>query len=142
MDRKESADYNYGEISVGMTTEFEKRIAEEDIRKFAELTGDFNPLHVDKEYAKKTEFKGNIAHGMLAASLFSTLLGMYCPGRKNIYLSQTLNFRKPVKPNSLLKIKGEITGKTESLKLLTIKTSISCGGEVLIDGEAKVKVRE
>ena len=90
---KKAAYLNYHDVKVGDIHEFEKQITRQDIDIFAELTGDFNPLHTDKSYGKKSKFGNNIVHGMLAGSLFSTLIGMYCLGEKSLYLSQNLNFK-------------------------------------------------
>lgn len=135
-------DYSYDEIKVGQEFEFKRIITGEDINDFAKLTGDFNPLHCDEEYTKNTQFKRRIAQGMLAGSLFSTLVGMVCPGKRNLYLSQSLNFKKPLYPGSELLVKGEVKDKTDSIRMVRIKTEIICEGSVVITGEAKVKVVE
>jgi len=136
----EMNDYNYDEIEMGNMFEFKRILTIEDIDSYAKLTGDFNPLHCDEEYAKNTSFKGRIAHGMLAGSLFSTLLGMMCPGKKNLYLSQDLNFKKPIYPNTSLIVRGEIIDKIDSIKVLVIKTQIIFENSIMVDGLAKVKV--
>jgi len=136
----ELRDYNYEEIEIGKTFGFERVLSQEDIRSFSRLTGDLNPLHCDENYAKTTQFKGNIVHGMLAGSLFSTLVGMLCPGKKNLYLSQTLNFKKPIYPNSKLIVRGTIKQKIDSLKMIIIKTEVIIEGEIIINGEAQVKL--
>lgn len=133
-------DYNYGDIYKGHKFQFKKYISINDIDSFARLIGDFNPLHCDDIYAKTTQFKNRVVHGMLIGSLFSTLLGMICPGKKNLYLSQTLNFRKPVYPESELIVKGIIKEKSDSLKILTIGTEIIYKGSIVVNGEAKVKI--
>jgi len=130
--------YKFEEINVGKTFEFKHHISEESINTFANLVGDFNPLHIDEKFAKNTFYNGKISHGMLAASLFSSLLGMHCPGRDNIILSLSIKFKKPVRPNSNLTVRGIIISKVESLKILTIRTSILDNLDNLIEGEAKV----
>lgn len=136
----ELKDYNYDEIEITKTFEFKRILTQEDMENFSKLTGDFNPLHCDENYAKNTFFKKNIVHGMLAGSLFSTLVGMICPGKKNLYLSQTLNFKKPIYPNSELTVKGTIQQKIDSLKILVVKTEIIVNEEIVIDGQANVKL--
>ena len=86
----------FSEIKPGDTYSFERILTTGDIRAFAQLSGDFNPLHTDAHYAKRASFRTNIAHGMLLAGLFSRLIGMYCPARGSLYLSQSLEFRNPV----------------------------------------------
>ena len=104
-------DYKYEEINIGDTFGFNKVLTVQDVDKYADLTGDYNPLHCDKEYALSTEFKNRVVHGMLAGSLFSTLVGMICPGKKNLYLTQTLRFKLPIYPGSNLAVRGEVLKK-------------------------------
>lgn len=84
------------ELKIGDTASFAKTITDVDVKMFAGITGDFNPVHINKEFAKTTMFKDRIAHGMLVASLFSTVLGTQLPGEGAIYLGQELKFTKPV----------------------------------------------
>ncbi len=133
-------EYTYDEIDVGKVFEFERHVTKIDVKDFAELTGDFNPLHLDEDYAKTTQFSGKIVHGMLIGSFFSTLLGMVCPGKKNLYLSQSLNFKKPVSIDSVLIVRGTIKKKIESMNVIIIKTEILCKDKIVVDGEAMVKV--
>ncbi len=135
------ASYNkYSEINIGDVHEFEKVITKEDIETFAGLTGDYNPLHVNEDFAKNTSFKKNVVHGMLAGSLFSTLVGMYCPGRDNLYLAQSLNFVKPIFPGDRILVRGTIKNKIDAVKMILMKTEILKDSAVVINGEAKVKV--
>ena len=127
-------------IEVGREYAFTRAISPEDIAIFARLTGDNNPLHTNPVYGAESPFGKNIAHGMLAGSLFSTLVGMHCPGEKSLYVSQTLNFKKPIFPGDMLTVKGTIVAKNESIRLVTLKTEILKDDVVMITGEAKVKV--
>jgi len=123
-------------FKVGDTAEMSKTVTEEDIDLFAEVTGDRNPVHVSREFAEKTRFGERIAHGMLSAGLISAVIGMKLPGPGCLYLSQTLNFRGPVK------IGDEITARVEvaeviSEKRLRLKTEcFNQRSETVIDGEA------
>lgn len=135
-------DYTYDQIEMGKVFQFEKILTSEEINQFSEITGDKNPLHVDEDYARTTSFKSRICQGMLVASLFSSLFGMVCPGKKNLYLSQTLNFKKPVRINSKLIIKGTVKQKIDALRIIFVKTEIFCNGEVMIDGDAKIQLME
>lgn len=85
---------NYADIMVGTIYEFERSINENDIMTFAELSGDFNPLHVDKEFGRKSRFKNNVVHGMLAGSLFSTLIGIVLPRGKQFILEPVPQFQR------------------------------------------------
>ncbi len=133
-------DYNYEEINPGEVFQFNKVLTVEDIDNYAKLTGDHNPLHCDEEYARSTEFENRVVHGMLAGSLFSTLVGMVCPGKKNLYLTQSLKFKAPIYPNSELIVKGTIVKKIDSLKVVVINTEIVVNGETVIEGQAQVKL--
>ena len=123
-------------FKVGDTAEMSKTVTEEDIDLFAKVTGDRNPVHVSREFAEKTRFKERIAHGLLSAGLISAVIGMKLPGPGCLYLSQTLNFRGPVK------IGDEITARVEvaeviSEKRLRLKTEcFNQRSETVIDGEA------
>lgn len=111
-------------------------------RSFVKLTGDKNPLHLDEAYARKTEFGQTIVHGMLLGSFFSTLVGMLCPGKNVLYLSQDLRFRNPLKFGHMVTVAGVVTAKYDASKIMDIKTTIKDKqGTVIVDGLAKVKVR-
>jgi 3-hydroxybutyryl-CoA dehydratase len=133
-------DLNYSDIRVGHVFEFKRTLSEEDVKNFAKLTGDFNPLHCNEEYAKSTKFKKRVVHGMLAASLFSTLLGMVCPGKKNLYLTQTLKFQRPIFLDSDLTVRGTVKDKIDGLNIIVIDTEIIVNAVVVIQGEARVKI--
>ena len=109
---------------------------------FAKLSGDFNPLHMDEDYALNTNFEKRVCHGMLLASFFSQLVGMYLPGKNSLYFSQSLNFRNPCFVDDEVIIAGDITEKKSNTRIITIKTTISRGTTIIIDGTAKVIVRE
>lgn len=131
---------NYEDIRVGDIFSFEKLIDSELVNKFADLSEDKNPLHIDESYAKKTKFGGRIAHGMLLSSFFSALVGMLCPGEKSLYLSQTLNFRKPVALNTKVIVEGRVTAKSDAARLIELETKIkNLVGEVMVDGLARVR---
>lgn len=84
------------DFEVGQHVTFTKTFTEDDLRRFIEITGDVNPLHVDDEFASRTLFGRRVLHGMLTASIFSTMVGMLLPGTGAIYRSQTLTFLLPV----------------------------------------------
>lgn len=130
-------------IKLGQTAQFEIKIDEMTLNDFAKLSGDYNPLHMDDDYAKKTKFGKRVCHGMLLASYLSRLIGMYLPGKNALYFSQTLNFRLPCFIGDQIMIKGEVIEKHETTKIITLKTTIvNQTGKCLIDGLAKVLVRQ
>lgn len=138
----ECKEYTFEEIAVGQTFEFGQLVDAQMVDSFAELSGDRNPLHVDEQYAAATDFGHRIVHGMLLASLFSKLLGMYCPGKRCLYLSQDLKFKHPVAIGTTVVVKGEVVQKIDAMQVLDIKTTIEDeSGTVVVSGTAKVKVR-
>lgn len=141
-EQKKAQKLEYSDIQVGTVHCFERTISREDVLAFAKLTGDFNPLHTDEAFGEKSRFKGNIVHGMLAGSLFSALVGMLCPGEKSLYLAQSLQFKNPVFPGDKVLVKGTVTYKNDSVRIITLNCEILVGGVVAVTGEAKVGVRE
>lgn len=135
-------DLKFEQIKVGDVFSFRKLISNELIDGFADLVGDYNPLHMDAVYAKENGFEGRLAHGLLVGSLFSTLVGMLCPGRRALYLSQSLNFKKPVVAGREVLIRGEVLDKFESTRIIKLKTLVYDQKNVIaMTGEALVKVR-
>ena len=131
--------YTFDSINIGINHEFKITITEKIVSDFSVISGDFNPLHMDENYAIKTKFKKRICHGMLLASFFSRLVGMYLPGESALYFSQSLNFISPCFINDKIIVKGEIIDKNHSTKIITVKTSIiNQKNELILDGEAKV----
>ncbi|MFA6536535.1 MAG: MaoC family dehydratase [Candidatus Paceibacterota bacterium] len=135
--------FSYQDLKIGDEFSFERKIEEVDVKGFADLSGDYSPLHTDPTYAKSSEFGERIVHGMFLGSLFSTLIGMLVPGEKALYLSQDLKFVKPVLIGETVFVEGRITSKTDALKIITLQTEIkNQKGEVAVSGTARVKVRE
>ena len=133
---------SFKEMKLGLKKSFEIEITDSLVNSFAELSGDFNPLHTNKDYAISNGFENKICHGMLLGSFFSQLIGMYLPGKNSLYFSQTLNFRNPCFIDDNITIEGEIIEKKSNIKLIVIKTTIhNQDGECLIDGIGKVIVR-
>ena len=133
---------DFAEIKIGMEKKFTIEITESMIENFANLSGDYNPLHMDEDYAKTTSFKKRVCHGMLLSSFFSKLVGMYLPGQNALYLAQSLKFPKPCFINEKVTIAGKIISKSESTQIITLKTTIvNESGEYLVDGDAKVLLR-
>lgn len=134
----------FDDLRVGDEASFEETINAELVEKFGELSGDKNPLHFVENYAKRTEFGRPIAHGMIAGMFFSRLVGMYLPGRYALYLSQQLNFHKPIYFGTEAVVNGRIVQKIDALRVVRIKTEISGKGtkQLLVSGEAVVKLLE
>ncbi|GAB4306934.1 MAG: MaoC family dehydratase [Myxococcota bacterium] len=129
----------YSEIEIGRTATFAKTISEHDVYAFAGITGDFNPVHINAEYAKGTRFGERVAHGMLAASLISTVLGTILPGPGTIYLGQELKFTAPVKIGDTVTIRIEATEKRDDKRIVKFKTQAFNQEErMVLDGVATV----
>jgi 3-hydroxybutyryl-CoA dehydratase len=125
------------QMEIGDKASFTKTVTEADVVNYAGVTGDFNPAHINEEYAKKTMFKGRIAHGMLGAGFISAVLGTKLPGPGAIYISQDLQFTAPVKINDTVTATAEVIEKDEEKNKVTIKTTCKNQEEkVVIKGEA------
>lgn len=129
-------------VRVDDVFEVDRTFTRDDVLAFAELSGDFSPLHVDSTYAAGTEFGGCVIHGILLASLFSQLVGMRVPGKPALYLGQDLVFRKPVRVGESVRATARVTGKSEATRTLMLATEIrTSDGKLAVSGSAKVKVR-
>ena len=134
-------EYTFDEIDIGLTKEFQITITESMVNNFANISGDFSPIHIDEEYAKSTIFQKRIVHGMLLAFL-SRMQGMYLPGKHALYFSQNLEFRNPCFINDKIKISSIVVDKSESTKILKIESKITNqNNKLLLHGIGKVIVR-
>ena len=128
-------------LKVGDAAEVSKTITDDDVRAFAELTGDRNPVHLDESYASTTRFGRRIAHGMLGASLISTVLASELPGRGTIYLSQTLRFTAPVYLGDTVTARVTVKHVRDDKPVVTLETvCTNQRGERVVEGEAVVLV--
>lgn len=132
--------YFFEDLEVGMEASFAKTVSEADIQSFAEVTGDKNPVHLDPDYAAKTIFKGTIAHGMLSAGYISAVFGMEMPGPGAIYVSQTLNFRAPVRRGDKVVAKVRVLELYPSKRRARFECICSVDGKVVVEGEAVLMV--
>ena len=139
----ESTEAKLSNLHIGQKVEFTEVISESMVEEFAKLSGDYNPHHIDESYAKKTRFKKRICHGMLLASFFSKLTGMYLPGKGSLYLSQSLNFIAPAFIDDEVTVEGEIVKISHSTGIVTVKTKITKENTIhLITGSAKIIILE
>ena len=128
-------------LKVGDKASRSKTFTEDDVKQFAGVSTDKNPIHLDAEYAKNTIFKQRIVHGMLVGSLFSGILGCDMPGEGTIYLGQTLSFKAPVPLNEQVTATVEVISIREDKPIATFKTTcVDSSGKVVIEGEATVRV--
>ncbi|ALC86911.1 MULTISPECIES: MaoC family dehydratase [Bacillaceae] len=124
---------------VGQTAAFSRTVTETDIVMFAGLSGDYNPVHVDQEYAVETRFGLRIAHGLLTTSFLSRLLGMELPGKGSVYLEQSLKFLAPVFIGDTITASAEILEIDQDRGILRLETICrKQDNTIVLKGEAKM----
>jgi len=134
---------NFNQFKIGDFAKLEHIITLEDVNKFVELTGDDNPLHVNKNYAKKTVFKDTVVHGMLGASFISTIIGKHIPGNGALWISQNFDFLLPTRIGDQLTILATVIEKHESQRILVLETIITNQHkQQVVKGVGKVKCLE
>ena len=132
-------DVPFAEIQLGDKASMAKTVTEFDVYSFAGVTGDFNPVHINDEFAKTTMFKGRIAHGMISAGFISAVIGTALPGANTIYLGQELQFKAPVKIGDTLTATVEVLEKIEAKSRLILRTTVTNQDGILVtDGKATV----
>jgi 3-hydroxybutyryl-CoA dehydratase len=132
--------YHFEDLAVGMRESLLKTVLNSDVVGFAQLSGDHNPIHLSDHFARKTRFGGRIAHGLYTASLISAILGTRLPGPGAVYISQTLNFKGPVKIGDVVEISVEVVEMAEKGKRVKLHCECAVDGQVVLDGEAVVMV--
>ncbi|MEP6848382.1 MAG: MaoC family dehydratase [Acidobacteriota bacterium] len=129
------------DLKIGDRFSTERGITDELVRKFAEVSGDYNPIHLDEEFAKTTRFGRRIAHGMLSGALISAVLGNEFRERKIVYLSQTMKFVAAVFIGDTVTATGTVSKIREDRGIVTLETiCTNQNGEVLVKGEAVVMI--
>lgn len=138
-DGKMQKGLTIGQLEVGQVYSSKVVITEELIRRFARATGDYNPLHLDEQYAKGTTFQTRVAHGMLLGGILSGVLGTQFPGVGTIYLSQTLKFLKPVFIGDEITLRITVLECIEERNRVRMETvCLNQRGETVVAGEALV----
>ncbi len=126
------------EIEMGMTRSLQKVVTDEDIRMFAEVSTDHNPVHMDDDYARDTIFEGRIAHGMLTAGLISAVIGEQLPGHGTVYMGQSLKFLAPVRPGDMVHAEVEVIDIDHSRRRVRLDCRCMVEGKKVLIGEATV----
>ncbi|MBV03165.1 MAG: (R)-hydratase [Rhodobacteraceae bacterium] len=124
------------DMEIGLSRSIAKVMGDVEIESFAKTSEDRNPIHLNDEAGKASIFKSRVVHGMLSASLFSALLGEYLPGHGAIYLSQTLQFTKPVYPGDKVVASVTVININNNKKQVTLKCEAKVGNKLVIKGEA------
>lgn len=132
--------YKFEDLEVGMSHETQHTISEDDVQMFAKVSGDYNPIHMDDAYAKKTPFGQRIAHGALTASYISGILGNDLPGPGAVFTDLEMRFRRPVFIGATVTARAEITEMNERGNRVTLKVVCSVEGKPVVTGQAKVMV--
>jgi len=132
-------DFLWNDLVIGLEQEFEHQVNPGDIDKFIDICNDYNPLHSNNEYAISQGFKKRVVHGLLTSSLYSTLVGVYLPGKYALLHSLDVSFLKPVYEDDKLKINGKIVFLSDSVKQIEIKAFITNQNNQKVS-RAKIKV--
>ena len=133
---------NINKIEVGMEVSYIQVISDANIKAYAELSGDNNPLHLSDEYASESRYKKRIAHGLLPVSFFSALFGTRLPGYGCVYLSQTLNFKRPVYINDTVTAIIKVMSIDKVKKRVEFSTICKVKNRIVIDGIAEIFIPE
>ena len=130
--------YAIEELLPGMSASFTKTVTERDIALFGEVSGDTNPVHFDEAFAQATPFKGRIAHGVLAASYVSTVLGMEMPGPGTIFVGLNVRFKAPVRIGDTVKATCSVREVLPERRRVIFDCACTVGDVVVLEGEATV----
>jgi len=130
--------YAIEDLSPGMSASFVRTVTERDIALFGEVSGDTNPVHFDDEFARTTPFKGRIAHGVLAASYVSTVLGMEMPGPGTIFVGLNVRFKAPVRIGDTVKATCTVREVLLERRRVIFDCACTVGDVVVLEGEATV----
>lgn len=134
-------EYRYSDIEVGEKETFSAIITEKMMQQFLEITGDVNPLHNDREFAKSHNYPDKVAYGMLTASFLSTMAGVYLPGKNSLIMETQTKFVKPVFCGDTLTIEGKVAEKDDRFQIIILKVTIqNQNHEKVCKAEMKVRV--
>ncbi len=132
--------YTIDDVFLGMTESYTHTITDEDVKLFATLSGDVNPVHLDPIYAEQSRYKRRIAHGLLSASFFSAIFGTKLPGKGCIYVSQNLNFKRPVYIDDTVVAIVTVSAIDKQRKRVCFNTKCLVRNKVVIDGSAEIYI--
>ncbi|MDZ4761377.1 MAG: MaoC family dehydratase [Alphaproteobacteria bacterium] len=130
----------FADLAVGMTVSIQNTVSEQDVADFARVSGDYNPVHMDEEYARTSVFGTRVAHGALTASYISAILGNELPGPGAIFTEMTIRFKRPVRIGDTVIATAEVTEMFERGHRVTLAVKCEVDGKVVVKGEAKVMV--
>lgn len=126
------------DIKIGMTASYTQTISDADVKAFAGISGDHNPVHLSEDYAKNSRFKNRIAHGLLTASFFSAIFGTKLPGEGCVYAGQNLQFKKPIYLGDTVVAKVTVIAIDILKKRVTFETVCTVKNRVVTTGTAEI----
>ncbi|MEE2565947.1 MaoC family dehydratase [Hyphobacterium marinum] len=129
------------DIQIGQSAEMTRHVDDATVRAFAEVSGDFNPLHLDEDYARRTPFRGRIAHGALIASFLSGVLGNQLPGPGAIFVRMDIGFQRPVRIGDTLVAKATVKAIDMKTRIVTMDCACTVGDDIAMTAVATVMVR-
>jgi len=136
-------EYRWSDLRVGLAARFDAAITAEAMQRFGDLSGDLNPLHVDDAFARSSGFPGRVAYGLLTSSFYSTLVGMYLPGRWALLHGLDIELKAPAFVGDRLTIAGEITHLSDAFRRMEIKGSIvNADGTTISKAKIRAAVHE
>jgi 3-hydroxybutyryl-CoA dehydratase len=133
-------EFSFEELAIGMEASYSQTVTDADIKAFAGISGDNNPIHMSDEHAEQSRFKKRIAHGLISASYFSALFGTKIPGPGCVYVSQTLSFKKPVYIDDTVTATVTIKKINREKRRIFFITACKVKQEIVLDGEAELYV--
>ncbi|MDD2699122.1 MAG: MaoC family dehydratase [Arcobacteraceae bacterium] len=128
------------EIGIGMSASYSQTITDADIKAFAGISGDRNPVHLDEHYAENSRYKKRIAHGLMTASYFSALFGTKIPGEGCVYVSQSLNFKRPIYIGDTVIATVEVVKIDLEKNRVFFKTTCKVKNKIVTDGDAEIYI--
>jgi len=131
---------SFEQIKIDMSVSYSQTITDVDVKSFAGISGDHNPVHIDDEYASKSRYKKRIAHGLISGSFFSALFGTKLPGPGCVYVQQTFNFKKPVYLGDTVTATAKVTSIDLDKRRVFFDTTCTVKNKVVIDGMAELYV--
>ncbi|EKN4261929.1 MaoC family dehydratase [Escherichia coli] len=134
--------YDIDDLKIGMSASYSQTITDADIKQFAGLSGDRNPVHLDEEYANNSMFKKRIAHGMISSSFFSALFGTKLPGEGCVYVAQSLKFRKPIYIDDTVVATVVVNTIDKVKRRVFFDTYCKVGKQKVIIGQAEIYIPE
>jgi 3-hydroxybutyryl-CoA dehydratase len=134
--------YAITELEIGQTAEITRLVDETAVRKFAEVSGDFNPLHMDEAYAARSPFRGRIVHGALVASFISCVLGNHLPGPGAVFAGMSMRFERPVRIGDTVICRATVTGIDVRARRVKLACVCEVDGQTCMEADAEVIVRK